>query len=176
MRDWRLLVIAGLVVLVAILCWRVGSLAQSNAGLSARMRQLETASAQASAHQVAAEKVECARRAGERFQKLGYADQKAGWHEGNLSATYQSHHNPTLSRCLMTVETTNITAASEIVQRFLVDVDEQREFAEYSWVSSNAKLASDQPPIICRLIPSATSESKCRSDGEYKAFVARYME
>ena len=98
-----------------------------------------------------------------------------GWKEGvpqdgNI-ATYQSHYNPKLGKCFMTLDITGMNTT-----RTLFDAYEQRDYAVYLWMPRKDKKFWEVPPTICRLIPSSGSEQICKSEEEYKEFVAHYME
>ena len=94
-----------------------------------------------------------------------------------LMAVYQSHYNPQLNRCFMLLKTTgaghkNVGDEND----FLVDANENRIYAEYTWIPQEGKKYWEVPPVDCQLMPSLTEKTECHSEGEFMAFVARYME
>jgi hypothetical protein len=105
------------------------------------------------------------------FHRLGYReDQPTG---DTLSAIYQSHYSAERNKCFMTLET---TTKNGYQLKFLFDAYENRPFAEYDWMPQNDKKFWEVPPVVCRLTASSTDERSCKSEDEYKAFVAGYME
>ena len=115
----------------------------------------------------------CTGKAEEVFQSLGYGGTKSN---GDMSA-YQSHFNTKLGKCFMAIESTTVTKNGNIVNsKFLLDAYEQREYAEYTWISRNNKKYWEVPPFICKLIPSTASEQFCKTEDEYNKFVTNYME
>jgi len=76
----------------------------------------------------------------------------------------------------MAIESITVTKGNIVNNRLLIDAYEQREYAEYTWMSRKDKKYWEVPPSICKLIPLSTSEQFCKSENEYKAFVANYME
>jgi len=61
------------------------------------------------------------------------------------------------------------------IYHYLADAYERRKYAEYTWASKDKKYW-EVPPMTCKLIPSSASEQICKSEDEYKAFVATYVE
>ena len=116
----------------------------------------------------------CAGQAEKVFRALGY---KAIQQNGNTDI-YQSHYSKKLGKCFMAIESTNVTTTpgTTFTNRFLLDAFEQREYAEYMWISRKDRKDWDVPPTTCKLIPSSASEQFCKSDDEYKTFVANYVE
>jgi hypothetical protein len=121
--------------------------------------------------QVMAERERCAAQAEKKFHDLGFSENSAG----PSVAMYADHYDAAKSRCFMTIDSTNYTNTSEIITRFLFDAYEQREFAEYTWMSSQTKKYWEVPPVECKLMPASGEERNCKSEQEYLAFVAQYM-
>ena len=114
----------------------------------------------------------CSSKAKEVFRFMGYNETNQN---GDM-AGYQSHFNTKLGKCFMTIESLTVTKGNFVNNSLLFDAYEQREYAEYAWMPRNNKKYWEVPPLICKLIPSSTSEQFCKSEDEYKAFVAKYME
>jgi hypothetical protein len=112
----------------------------------------------------------CAAQADKVFRELGYRQTGS---RDNVSEVLQSHFNPSLNKCFMTVET---MARDGSQSRFLLDAFEQREYAEYFWMIVKGKKYWENPPQMCKEIPSSGDERLCQSDTEYKTIVKRYME
>jgi hypothetical protein len=104
------------------------------------------------------------------FRELGY---KLNGSKDNVAEVLQSHFNPSLNKCFMTIET---MARDGSQNRFLLDAFEQREYAEYFWMVDKVKKYWENPPKVCKELPSSGDERLCQSDDEYKAVVKRYME
>lgn len=113
----------------------------------------------------------CALQAEKIFHQLGWKLNDPG----GTFASYQSHYHQKLGKCFMTVNSTT-TGPRGPTSRYLFDAYEQRGYAEYMWISDAVKKYWEVPPVICKLTPSSVDESLCKSEEEYKAFVARYME
>ena len=110
----------------------------------------------------------CAMQAEKMYQHLGY----------KLSGpdVYQSHYNEKLNKCFMLIETTRVAGESISNGKYLFDAYEQREYANYIWMTHPGKKYWEVPPAVCELIPSTGAKTDCKSEDEYKDFVARYME
>lgn len=169
-------IIAG-VLFIALLAvaWRLNSLnatvGRQQQALTQQQEKLATLTEAKSSKQDAfAMQEKCAAQADKVFRELGY---KATGSRENVSEALQSHFNPQLNKCFMTIE----TVASDLSQsRFLLDAFEQRKYAEYFWFIVNGKKYSEIPPVTCKEIPSSGDERPCQSDNEYKTIVKRYME
>jgi hypothetical protein len=168
MQNGAKLVMAALAVAFGFSVWQLEIVTSENKSLSAKVSKIEQASQAASNSSAMREK--CTAQADRRFQQLGY-----GENDPNLTAILQSHYNLKMSRCFMTIETTKL-AVPEIINRSLMDADEQRLYGEYMWMSSSTKKYWEQPPVLCHLTPATGWESNCKTDDEYKVFVAKYME
>ncbi len=120
----------------------------------------------------------CAQQAEQVFRKLGYNEK--GTPTNGQIAIYQNHYNPAFKKCFMTLETTTVSSTNGVgigaETRFLFDAYEQREYAEYDWLPVKDKKYWEVPPINCKLIPASGDERICKSEDEYKAYVATYME
>ncbi len=90
--------------------------------------------------------------------------------------SHSSHYNAALNKCFMTTESMRVTESGrQVISRFLLDAFEQREYAAWVWISSKDKPAWDVP-MQCELVPSSDDMRSCKTEDEYKTFVARYME
>lgn len=113
----------------------------------------------------------CASQAERTFHRLGYREDRP---TGDVViAIYQSHYNAERDKCFMTLET---MTKDGFKSKFLFDAYENRPLAEYDWMPRKDKKFWEVPPVVCQLIPSSTNERSCKSEKEYKAFVAGYME
>jgi hypothetical protein len=113
----------------------------------------------------------CASQAEKTFRRLGYREDRPT--DDLLGAIYQSHYSTARNKCFMTLET---TTKAGFESKFLFDAYENRPFAEYDWMPQKGKKFWEVPPVVCKLMPSSTDEQNCKSEDEYKAFVAGYME
>jgi hypothetical protein len=58
----------------------------------------------------------------------------------------------------------------------LYDAIERRFYAAYLWTSRADKKYWEVPPMVCELTPSHGEKKYCKSEDEFNAFVAEYME
>ena len=114
----------------------------------------------------------CAAEAKSVFQDMGYKEMQTGVN----TDSWQSHYNTKLSKCFMTVERTGVSNDTQFVSRILLDAFERRNYGQYTWTSRKDKKYWEVPPMLCVLTESAMSEQICKSEEEYKAFVAKYIE
>ena len=112
----------------------------------------------------------CTQQAEKMFHTLGY---KVNQPNADVD-TYQSHYNQKLEKCFMTIESSSLTTG--FINKVMLDAFEQREYAEYTWMPQGDKKYWEVPPKICKLIVSTKNEQTCKSDDEYKAFIATYIE
>jgi hypothetical protein len=108
----------------------------------------------------------CSQQAQTVFMQLGYKN-------GGLDF-YESHYNPKLTKCFMTVSAMNPNSGANTLN--LLDAYEQKQYATYFWMPDKVKKYWEVPPKLCSLNPGTPNETICKSEDEYKAFVARYME
>jgi hypothetical protein len=102
--------------------------------------------------------------------KLGLKTQSIGGTEYTSNTEYKSHYSFGLNRCFLSVDDLKIYPY-KFHYRFLIDAVENREYAKY--VSPAGK---DLSPMVCRLSPSPSMETRCESEADYEAFVAHYMQ
>jgi hypothetical protein len=114
----------------------------------------------------------CAAQAKSVFQTMGYKEMQIGVN----TDSWQSHYNTKLGKCFMTVESTGVSNETQFVSRILLDAFERRIYGQYTWTSRKDKKYWEVPPMLCVLTQSSMSEQTCKSEGEYKAFVAKYIE
>jgi hypothetical protein len=162
----------GLCVVIAALAWRVIVDINTSRSKDAAIQELRAKLAEAASKLDGIElQAKCAQQAEKVFHLLGYKEDGEG-SSGTL-ALYANHHNAPLNKCFMTIESTDMGHTSRgtiVASKYLMDAYEQREYAEFSQASGKLKW------MICKTIPSAGTEQPCQGDGEYKTFVARYME
>jgi hypothetical protein len=113
----------------------------------------------------------CASQAEQTFHRLGYREDQPT--DDILSAIYQSHYSAERTKCFMTLES---IGKGGFQSKLLFDAYENRPFAEYDWMPQKDKKFWEVPPVVCQLTPSSSDERACKSEDEYKAFVAGYME
>jgi hypothetical protein len=173
--------LAVLVVAILALVWRLNSitaaLTQQQQTLSQQQQQIQTlttALADKSKQEGLALQEKCAVQAEKVFRDLGYKFNNSS--QSLDSNILQSHFNPRLNKCFMTLEANAYTSGQLGQQRFLLDAYEQREYGEYFWVSDKVKKYWEVKPVMCKEIPVAGDEQFCHSEDEYKAIVKRYME
>lgn len=167
-------IVAGLLVVVGILSWRLTAEVAQKGLLRGELEQLTGQLADKSKLESLQFQEKCAEQAKKVFHALGYKDEQQ-----NLNTDiYQSHYNTKIGKCFMAVESTNMTTSpgTQFTTRILLDAFEQREYAEYMWMSRKDKKYWEVPPTVCKLIASSTSEQICKSEDDYKAFVAKYVE
>lgn len=109
----------------------------------------------------------CALQADKIFRQSGYLELSAG-----AASSYQSHYNAKQGKCFMAIESARLGTTF----RFLLDAHEQRLYAQYMWVPDKIKKYWEVPPKLCKLTVSSTDETQCKTEEEYNAFVAGYME
>ncbi len=143
----------------------------SNRGLAKRVERLEEQVKSEQSKAVTSLREKCASQAHLRFVQLGYNDQGGG----SSFAIYSNHYSQAFSRCFMTLQTTTFLAGSMTEEHFLFDAYEQRTYAEATQLTS--KDVGPFPRLmVCRLVPSSTTERHCATMAEYDRFVANYME
>ncbi len=113
----------------------------------------------------------CAAQAEKAFRHLGWREDQPT-NPGQMAA-YQSHYSAERNKCFMTLE---VLGNNGYQSKSLFDAYENRSFAEYLWTPQEGKKYWEVPPISCTLTPSSNDERACKSEDEYKAFVAGYME
>jgi len=163
-----------LLVLMLGLGWRLYAEAENSAKLRGDLEKVRAQLADRSKTENLQLQEKCGLQAEKVFHSLGYKDQ-----QHNLNAdTYQSHYNPGMGKCFVAIESTDMTTApgKQAISRLLLDAFEQREYAEYYWLSSDDKKYWEQKPFICKLIESSNSVQVCQSDEEYKTFVTKYID
>jgi hypothetical protein len=115
----------------------------------------------------------CALQAEKIFHKLGHLLRSS---DKGASDSFTSHYNAKLNKCFMSIETIYrpATPAGMSIGWHLLDAYEQKDYAMYA--SGMLKKGDESPPTLCVLMPRLENEQTCKSEREYKAFVARYME
>lgn len=171
--DMKLLS-ACLLIAGAILVWRLTAEIATNRELRGEVRQIKSQLADSSKAESLQLQQKCAEQAMTLFHALGYKDSHLNFN----SDLYQSHYNPKLGKCFVEITSTDLSTSpgTEAINRVLFDAVERRVYAEYGWMSSKTKKYWEVPPWNCRLTPSSANEQPCKSEDEYKAFVAKYIE
>jgi hypothetical protein len=151
--------VATLIAIVLVLAWLLNAETKTTREQQNQIAALTSKLADKVARENLELQQKCAQQAEKIFMQLGYRMDRPTL---GISATYQSHYNAKLGKCFMTLDS---TGAGD--HRFLFDAYEQREYAEYMAMPAR---------LNCKLIPSSGRETLCKSEEEYKAFAATYME
>jgi hypothetical protein len=164
-----------LLIVIGALTWWLMSERATNGQQRKQLEQLTARLADKSRLENLQLQEKCAEQAKKVFHALGYKNIQQNGIDVDV---YRSHYNEKIGKCFMAIESTNVTTTpgTMFINKILLDAYEQREYAEYSWISRKDKKYWEVPPTICKLIASSTSEQFCKSDDEYKAFVASYLE
>jgi hypothetical protein len=93
-----------------------------------------------------------------------------------MSIDYESHYNPKINRCLILVTRMSVLGGQSSTSKNLYDAIERRFYAAYLWTSRADKKYWEVPPVSCELTPSHGETKYCKSEDEFNAFVAEYME
>jgi len=152
-----------LIVIAGILTWQLNAERAMNAQQKSQIVDF-TAKLNDKRERESLERQEkCATQAEKVFREAGYSLSKD---------INQSHFNPELNKCFMSFSSTSFDKSVYSREKWLLDAYELREYAHFIAM----KLSSVDLPPDCRLIPLAEKEGTCKSESEYDAFVARYME
>jgi len=93
-----------------------------------------------------------------------------------IGVDYESHYNAKINRCLMLVIRTYSFGKETSTSKSLYDAIERRQYGQYLWTSREGKKYWEVPPLSCELTPSHSETQYCKSEDEFSAFVAKYME
>jgi hypothetical protein len=83
---------------------------------------------------------------------------------------YESHYNTKLRKCFVVTKRMYGFGSAINQNTNLYDAFERRDFGLYSSSSRNP-----DKPMICQLLPTYGQTTYCKSEEEFKAFVASYM-
>jgi hypothetical protein len=175
-------VIAALLLVVAVLAWGLTSEVKKNSQLRGQVEQLTKKLTDKSRLEDLQLQEKCAEQAKKVFNEYKSAPLPNIYLKNpqprELDTEYQSHYNAKLGKCFMEIKSTILDqqGGDASFNRFLADAYERRVYADYMWNSRKDKKYWEVPPIICKLIASSASEQICKSEDEYKAFVATYIE
>lgn len=118
----------------------------------------------------------CAAHTEKLFKELGRSENTAT--PGFQS--YTGHYSVQHGKCFMLIETSAFPTSGDNVENVrmisLYDAVERRSYGEFVWISSKDKKYSEVKPMMCRTTPSASPEDFCDSEGQFRDFVAKYME
>ena len=171
-------VIAALLLVAGVLAWQLTSEVKKNSQLRGEVEQLTKKLTDKSRLEGLQLQEKCAEQAKKVFNEFvsKNAPQKLDLDLDN----YQSHYNTKLGKCFVHIRSTRMFnqpgPVTMSINRFLMDAYEQKVYAGYSWMSRLDKKSSEVPPITCNLIASSGSAQICKSEDEYNAFVATYIE
>ena len=160
--------IAILLIIVAALGWQLSAEITTNNTLQKQVQELTKQLTDKSTRENLEFQQSCALQAEKVFHQVGWKEN--AWQDG-LLATYSSHYHHKLGKCFMTIE-----VSGKYTGKSLLDAYERRDYAEYMWVPDKVKKFWEVPPAECLLIPSSGSQQICKSEEEFKEFVAHYME
>jgi hypothetical protein len=158
--------VAGLLVIVGLLGWRLLAEIEIDRGRAADIRDLRLKLEERSRLDALELQAKCAEQAAKLYHSSGYKDDEP-------LTRYESHFNLALNKCFIVVEHTagmKGQGALLVETRYLFDAYEQREYAEFT------RATGARSWVVCKLIPTAGAEKSCTTVEEFKAFVAGYME
>ncbi|RZF23850.1 hypothetical protein EVC45_42035 [Paraburkholderia sp. UYCP14C] len=159
-----------LVVLIGV-TWQLKNEIDANRLQAADIQSLSARLADKAKRETFDLQQKCAAQAEQTFHRLGYRE---GQSTGDvISAIFQAHYNPEHNQCFMTLET---LLKGGFQFKSLFDAYENRTYAEYDWMPQEGKSFDKVLPAVCRLVASTGNERTCKSEDEYRAFVAHYME
>jgi len=161
-------VIAVLLAIVLTLVWLLYIERATNSQLQSQYAELSSKFSDKTARENFELRQKCALQGGNLFRQLGY--------KLNDLALLQTHYNAKLNKCFLEFDYTTSSADGLENVRYLLDAIEQKEYAEYIWKSEKGRPFLAVPPLSCKLNPSSGDKSICKSEDEYEAFVAHYME
>jgi len=162
------IIVAVLLAIVLALAWFLYTEHATNNQLQSQLSELSSKLNDKTARENFELRQKCALQGGDLFRQLGY--------KLNELALLQTHYNVKLNKCFLAFDYTTRNADGLENVRYLLDAIEQREYAEYIWKSAKGRPFLIVPPLSCKLIPSSGDKSICKSEEEYEAFVAHYME
>jgi hypothetical protein len=159
-------IIGILLAIVMALVWRLNTEMDLNRQQQSHVVELTAKLNSKTASESLELQGKCSQQAQSVFLQLGYKN-------GGLDV-YESHYNPKLTKCFMTIYSMNMNGGA--ITQNLFDAYEQKQYATYFWMPDKVKKYWEVPPKICSLNPGTPNETVCKSEDEYKAFVARYMQ
>ena len=92
------------------------------------------------------------------------------------NASYASHFNGSLGRCLVVAFDISHSAGESLSFKTLADANENEVVGEYSWSTHKGKVYSEVEPIECRFYAVDGTVTKCKSDAEFEAALSSYLE
>lgn len=120
----------------------------------------------------------CAQQAEKEFHREGWNVGLTSRNEGNsdVRVSFQSHYNTKLNTCFLFVKTDGVGRQNTGSQfRRLLNADDAWIYANYFEKPRDDK-EDGAIPLMCRITPSRTEELPCKSEADFKQFVAQYME
>lgn len=161
--------VAALLAVVLVLAWLWSAEVTKNHQLQSEIAGLNSRISDKTSRENLESQNKCAQQAEKMFHQWGYK-------LSVLGTAYESHYNTKLNKCFMTVGADDF-GTPRLTTKFLLDAYERRQYADYMWVADKAnRYLLNIPPAICKLTPVSAEERDCKSEEEYKAFVATYME
>jgi hypothetical protein len=166
-----------LIAIMLVLAWQLNAAMTTNRAQQEQIQQLTVSLADKSKRENLELQEKCAAQAQKMFRQLGWEDNDP---KSGSIALYQSHYNAKANRCFLTVDSTSgLSKGGVFKNRFLIDAYEQKGYAEFNQMFykgiKDAKAWSDSS-MHCMLMPSSPNQHPCKSEEEYLAFVAGYIE
>lgn len=152
-------------VVVLLLAWKVAAELNLNHQLQSQVSELNSKLTNKSTQDNLELQGKCSKQAGATFIQLGYKN-------GGID-NYQSHYNPKLNKCFISIYS---LANGATTNESLMDAYEQRVYGQYMWQPKADKKYWEVPPLLCMISSTSKEQTECKSEDEYKTFVARYME
>jgi len=159
-------IIGILFAIILVLLWRLNSELDLTRQLQSHAIELTAKLNSKTASENLELQGKCSQQAQTVFLQLGYKN-------GGVDF-YESHYNPKLTKCFVAIHSTDMHSGANTQN--LLDAYEQKQYATYFWMPDKVKKYWEVPPETCSLNPGTPNETTCKSEDEYKAFVARYME
>ena len=170
--------VAVLLAIVLALVWGLTTEMVTNRQQRSQITELTSKLSDSSTRENLELQERCTLQAEKAFKQLGYKD--GGELQNGVETTYRSHYNAKLSKCFIGLESNTFVTRTNTLMgtkvKYLLDAYEKRAYGEYMWIPREGKKYWEVPPVLCRLSPLSADENFCKSDEEYTAFEARYME
>lgn len=168
-----------LLIAVAALAWQSHSQNLAIAELQRRIQDLTVKLGERANSEMLDLQDKCATQAGRLFRE-------GGWSSLPLTG-YTNHYNTALNRCFVEIETTdnNIAligrgvspppsredAGSVFENRYVYDVFEGKEYAEYMWKANR----NGNSPLACIVTLPSGDKKQCTSENEFEELIRVYM-
>jgi hypothetical protein len=161
--------VVAIVLLFAViltLAWRLRSDIDANRQLSQEITELRSKLVENSKRGAFERQKECGSQATKVFTEWG-------WKLSDPTAAFESHYNSLANTCFMVLHIRTLDASDQMESTLLYDANEQREYAELIMFLFNG---TTRHIAQCELMPQHGDKYFCKSEAEFEAFVARYMQ